>query len=302
MSSGTFISNLTSDSDRRHGRRDSRARTGGPGARGGGPERGGLPRHRTQRNQFAGESQFRVPLLIHNTIMTPLVPELKNRQGPPNFLSFPVLIFSLLTGVTAELKRTRGQDRSMGANTSACCSDLRGNGMNLECCMPNNGKQLRLMKSSQAQTSSRNNRPPKDGNTSPINTRSNSTEIIRNLGQESASSIASPKKRSQKSSAGGGESVSPTLDSDASTRDPPPMLGWTQKEQRALISELDKHPQARKHPDHLRVLFERTHRVIPNKSLEEIEECYKYVERSKIAFFGSKDSKALKRHASFPNS
>ena len=79
-------------------------------------------------------------------------------------------------------------------------------------------------------------------------------------------------------------------------QDPPPLPGWTRSTQKILLSELEDHPYARKNPDDLRMVFEKTHRALPDKSLGEIEKCFQYIERRRIAFFGplKKDVKGSK--------
>jgi hypothetical protein len=72
-------------------------------------------------------------------------------------------------------------------------------------------------------------------------------------------------------------------------QDPPPMLGWTSKEQKIVLAELEDNPLARKNPDHLQHLIEKTHRLLPHKSIDEIEKCFHYVDNKRIAFFGSSE-------------
>ena len=67
--------------------------------------------------------------------------------------------------------------------------------------------------------------------------------------------------------------------------EPSPMTGWTHEEQRFLLFALDEFPHARKHPDQLHRCFVKTHRAIPHKSMEEIRNCYEFIERNRIAIF-----------------
>jgi hypothetical protein len=69
-------------------------------------------------------------------------------------------------------------------------------------------------------------------------------------------------------------------------QDPHPPKGWTQRDQRVLLSELEQNPFAKRNPEHLKRLFERTHLAIPHKTIAEIETCFKHIERTRIAYFG----------------
>ena len=70
-------------------------------------------------------------------------------------------------------------------------------------------------------------------------------------------------------------------------KEPEPLTNWTVQEQRILISELKECPQARRDPESLQKLFERTHRALPQKSKDDIQECYRYLEVMRIAYFGT---------------
>ena len=72
-------------------------------------------------------------------------------------------------------------------------------------------------------------------------------------------------------------------------RPPEPMKGWTVLEQQILIDDLDSHPHARNHHGHLERVFERTHRALPDKTLEQIEQCYRHLQAKRIAFFGASE-------------
>ncbi len=74
-------------------------------------------------------------------------------------------------------------------------------------------------------------------------------------------------------------------------QDPEPMSSWTVQQQRIFISQLNEHPQSRKHPDHLRIAIEKTHRLMPDKTIQEIEECYKHLQVKRIAYYGPVDRK-----------
>ena len=74
-------------------------------------------------------------------------------------------------------------------------------------------------------------------------------------------------------------------------RDPEPLPYWTPQQQRVLINQLDENPSSRKHPEHLRRAIEKTHRQIPEKSIEEIEQCYHHLQLKRIAYFGKEDGR-----------
>ncbi len=65
-------------------------------------------------------------------------------------------------------------------------------------------------------------------------------------------------------------------------RDPEPLPNWTVQEQSVLISQL----RSRNNPIHLKSVFENTHRLVPNKTIEEIQLCYQHLQSKRIAFFG----------------
>jgi hypothetical protein len=69
-------------------------------------------------------------------------------------------------------------------------------------------------------------------------------------------------------------------------RNPDPLPQWTVHQQSILISQLGGLNHARKNPDQLKRVFENTHRLIPDKTLKEIEVCYLHLQSKRIAFFG----------------
>ena len=73
-------------------------------------------------------------------------------------------------------------------------------------------------------------------------------------------------------------------------RDPPTMQGWTHHDQNVLLSELDSSPEARNDSAELDKVLQRTHRALPHKSLQEIEELYRHVESCRTTYL------VLKRH------
>ena len=185
----------------------------------------------------------------------------------------------------------------MGGTTSSFCQNLGSSGMGIDCCVPQNRKAM-IISEDGVQIVQRKESAPHRGNASPSRRWSNGLQNENPQRRPSSSSISPERKDSQSRL----HSL-PTMDSSAaSSKDPPPMEGWRGQDQRILLSELEAHPIAWKHPDHLRVLFERTHRLIPHKSLEDIEKCYKYLETKRIAFFSSKDSQVVTKHASFSRS
>jgi hypothetical protein len=70
-------------------------------------------------------------------------------------------------------------------------------------------------------------------------------------------------------------------------KEPTPLAGWTRQHQQVLLIELKQHPAARKNPNVLKLVFEKTHRALPSKSVEDIEKCYRHIENSRIVYFGS---------------
>ncbi len=73
-------------------------------------------------------------------------------------------------------------------------------------------------------------------------------------------------------------------------KDPEPLADWTPEQQRILINQLDEHPSHRRHPDHLRRVISKTHQLMPDKSIQEIQLCYRHLQSKRIAYFG-KDAK-----------
>ena len=67
--------------------------------------------------------------------------------------------------------------------------------------------------------------------------------------------------------------------------EPQPLRNWTQSQQKVLIDSLSLHPQARDNPEYRRKLAMRTQTHLPNKSVDEIEECYKHLQAARIAHF-----------------
>ena len=72
---------------------------------------------------------------------------------------------------------------------------------------------------------------------------------------------------------------------------PAPMQDWTAREQQVLIDELEANPQSRRHHAHRERVFEKTHRLLPEKTMEQIEQCYQHLQSKRIAYFGKSDIK-----------
>ena len=68
-----------------------------------------------------------------------------------------------------------------------------------------------------------------------------------------------------------------------------PLTGWTAKEQKVLTDQIQSNQISKKHPRYLQTLFERTRKLLPGKSLEEIEACHSHVQSHQIAYFGIND-------------
>ena len=71
---------------------------------------------------------------------------------------------------------------------------------------------------------------------------------------------------------------------------PPPLDGWTVQEQQILIQEIASHPHSRKSHGYLERIFARTHRLLPAKSINEIETCYAHIQSKQIAYFSVKNT------------
>ena len=74
-------------------------------------------------------------------------------------------------------------------------------------------------------------------------------------------------------------------------REPEPLTNWTLQEQRVLISELKEYPLARRQPEILQKLFYRTQKMLPQKSMDDIQACYRHLEVMRIANFGGTNSR-----------
>ena len=71
---------------------------------------------------------------------------------------------------------------------------------------------------------------------------------------------------------------------------PKPLDGWTVQEQQILIQEIDSQPHSRKSHGYLERIFVRTHRLLPGKSINEIETCYAHIQSKQIAYFSVKNT------------
>jgi hypothetical protein len=78
-------------------------------------------------------------------------------------------------------------------------------------------------------------------------------------------------------------------------KEPEPLQNWTVEEQKVVLSEMKRIPQVRKYPEQLQIVFEKSLRKLPNKSLRDIQVCYEHLKISRIAYFGS-ESGRTSRH------
>ena len=70
-------------------------------------------------------------------------------------------------------------------------------------------------------------------------------------------------------------------------RDPEPLPTWTPDQQRVLIALLDEQPEHRQDAVHLKRVFGAAHRRMPERTIDEIEECYRHLQAKRIAYFGA---------------
>ncbi len=75
-------------------------------------------------------------------------------------------------------------------------------------------------------------------------------------------------------------------------RDPEPLPDWTPEQQRVFMNQLDENPLYRKNSEHLKRAIEKTHRLIPEKTIEEIELCFKHLQMKRIGYFGPEESRS----------
>jgi hypothetical protein len=64
---------------------------------------------------------------------------------------------------------------------------------------------------------------------------------------------------------------------------PAPLASWTIQEQQVLIDSLNLHPQARENESYRQKLMQRIRNELPSKSLDEIRECYAYLQAVRVA-------------------
>jgi hypothetical protein len=194
-----------------------------------------------------------------------------------------------------------GASSSSSSSSSSGILGVRGKDIGLDCCM------IRGKEGDSGNRSPKNSRRQLDGfmkmeqgsgrRPSSTNSRrgSNSVEQM-NETRASSDRKNSPERRNSSPPRNVGSAPS-------WSQDPIPLADWTRKDQRILMSELEQHPYARKHPEHLKQLFARIHRILPHKSLEDIEMCFRHIETKKIAVFssGEKDPRTLRRKSSYPS-
>ena len=64
-----------------------------------------------------------------------------------------------------------------------------------------------------------------------------------------------------------------------------PLPNWTLGQQQIIIDSLKVHPQARENKEYrLRLIMTRTRHQLPEKSVEEIEECYRHLQTARILY------------------
>jgi hypothetical protein len=71
--------------------------------------------------------------------------------------------------------------------------------------------------------------------------------------------------------------------SDCKNSAPVPLSCWTIQEQQVLIDSLNLHPQARENDSYRQKLMKRIRKDLPSKSLDEIRECYRYLQDVRVA-------------------
>jgi hypothetical protein len=77
----------------------------------------------------------------------------------------------------------------------------------------------------------------------------------------------------------------PTNTGAAGFKNPEPIKGWSTQQQQILIEELRNNPKARKSQDGLKEVFLTVQKSMPEKSRQEIEECYRHLQSNRIAYF-----------------
>ena len=102
------------------------------------------------------------------------------------------------------------------------------------------------------------------------------------------SSWSSAKSDGVGSGSGSGDCSQMQLGSSQSMMVPEPLAGWTVKEQKVLMDQIEMHQHSKRHHTNLDMLFEKTHQHLQWKSLKEIEACYYHVRSKQIAYFGTK--------------
>ncbi len=74
-------------------------------------------------------------------------------------------------------------------------------------------------------------------------------------------------------------------------RDPEPLPNWTSQQQSVLIQQLDENPLARRNQEHFKKAIHNTHRLIPEKTIEEIKLCFDHLQLKRIAYFGKEENR-----------
>ena len=180
----------------------------------------------------------------------------------------------------------------MGSSQSSVVSSVNSNCLDMSCCAKRNAGRVTSVK----QQPKTENNGIKDIQ-STIKTRWHSTKSLVSSGfQDSWKSLGSNDAKSSASEDIGADRPSPKRSLDGMRfhvcllkNAPEPMEGWTAEEQDVLIQEINSHPHSKKSHGYLDRIFVRTHKMLPKKSINEIEQCYSHLQSKQIAYFGVKD-------------
>jgi hypothetical protein len=74
---------------------------------------------------------------------------------------------------------------------------------------------------------------------------------------------------------------------------PKPLPDWTQEEQRSLIEIIEQHPKAARDSAQLELAVVKAMRKMPNKTQEEIIQCFRHIQQCRVAYFGGIGGKDL---------
>ena len=107
--------------------------------------------------------------------------------------------------------------------------------------------------------------------------------------KNSASSGFGSPRKPFKHQGNGPQVLSPKRSSGFHSVNIKPLEGWTVQEQKVVTDQIQSNHLSRKHPRYLDMLFERIHKLLPEKSLKEIEACHSHVRSQQVAYFSVKD-------------